>query len=74
MKTGCKYWSNCFTCPFSDCKYDEDDYYAKWYAEHREEVLQKRKDWRNKHKEEIAEKRKAKRARQREAKEQEVPV
>lgn len=47
----CKH-DDCFTCPYPDCiasekqllgKKDNSEYLNKWYMDHREEILAKRK-------------------------------
>ena len=68
METGCKRWSNCFTCPFSDCFWgDEQELNAE---KNKEKIRAYKKKWYETHKEEIKAKKKAKK----ELQESEVPV
>lgn len=50
MKTGCRHWNDCETCPFSDCK-DESrhTYNADYYESHKEQFLAYQKQYRKEH-------------------------
>lgn len=76
METGCKRWNNCFTCPFSDCFWGDEQelndfsYYQNYAAKNKEKIRAYKKKWYETHKEEIKAKKKAKK----ELQESEVPV
>ena len=75
MKTGCKRWSDCFTCPFSDCMWGDESelrkfsYYREYAQKNKSKIKEYKKKYYEDHKDEIKAKKKA-----RETKEKEVPV
>ncbi len=77
IETGCKRWKDCFTCPFSDCKWGDAQelrnfsYYKEYAEAHKEKIRAYKKEYYDKHKDELKAKAKARRA-ARKAKEEEV--
>lgn len=59
MKTGCKRWGDCFTCPFSDCMWGDEQelkkfsYWKDYSQKNKEKVRKYKKEYYEQHKEEI---------------------
>lgn len=77
METGCKRWKDCFTCPFSDCKWGDTQelrnfsYYQNYASKNKEKIRAYKKKYYDTHKGELKAKAKARRE-ARKAKEEEV--
>ena len=56
MVSGCKYYDDCFSCPFDECRLIElkkqtydPEYHRAYYKEHKERLRAYQKEYRRKH-------------------------